>query len=321
MENSLKPEIHILGMGAIGLLCAMDLKQHGLNPCLLARPGMKTQKNQAVTLVYQNRIHKKNFSVLSSDALQNDIKILIVSVKAHQLISAIAPCINHITSQTVIVLLQNGMGGETCLLQKYPSIVKNQIFHAVNTHAALRYSPFVIEYTGKGNCQIGTLNGLHAGNADSLKKHCLSLLKSSFFSHWNEHIHTLLWQKLIINAAINPITALLQCKNGELLPKDIWVIVTKIIQECCIIAQHNKIPLSPKLMEKKVKQVCISTQNNYSSMAQDLLYYRSTEIDYINGYLLRNSQNCSVYFPYNQMLVNLIKSRKSRKMENHAHKR
>ncbi|HFB65855.1 MAG TPA: 2-dehydropantoate 2-reductase [Aeromonadales bacterium] len=309
MANSSRPTIHILGTGAIGLLCAMDLKKQGFRTHLLTRSGKKYTKNQTVTLKHKKKFSTESFELQASDSLKSPIDILIVCVKAHQLISAIAPCVSHITNRTVILLLQNGMGGDISLLNKYPSILKSQIFHGVNTHAAIKTVPFMVENTGQGSCEIGSVEAPQGHDAIALKKRCCLLLESTFFNRWNKDINTLLWQKLIINAAINPVSALLQCKNGELLEEDIWDIVIKIIEECCIITQRNQIQLSFDRMINKVKQVCISTQNNYSSMAQDILYSRMTEIDFINGYLLRNSQNCSVNFLYNQIVVKLITSR------------
>ncbi len=309
MNQDPRPIVHILGSGAIGLLCAMDLKNHGFEVCLLTRPGKKINKNQLVTLTSNHNIVRAHFTAHPADSLRDMLEILIVCVKAHQLMSAMAPCIHRLTPNTVILLLVNGMGVEKALLQHYPQLLPSQIFHGVNTHAALMIAPFWVEATGKGHCHIGSITPLKGQDASALKKRCRVLLKSSFFSSWKDNIIALLWQKLIINAAINPLSALLQCENGQLLEKDTWAIVSNIIRECCRVCRQQPVGLSCSQLEQRVRQVCIATRNNYSSMAQDLLYNRITEIDYINGYLLRNSQRVQQNLPYNQILFSLIKYR------------
>ncbi len=307
MTTRQKLPIHILGTGAIGLFCAMRLKKQGYDVTLLSRPEKKPLSKQKVTIKYGHQFQQQEFTVTPTRLQQKNIHMLLVCVKAYQLEAALTAVIHAITRRTVIVLMQNGMAVEKKPLKKHPSLIKNQFFHAVNSHGVLKTAPFSIIYSGSGSCLIGSLQKLDSRTDIMLKNHCLRLVDSHFFDNWCEDIYLKLWQKLIINAAINPLSALLQCRNGDLLQYNHWSIVEKIVEECCEIAYDKHLFLDYQQMLAQVKQVCLATKSNFSSMAQDVLFKRTTEIDYINGYLLSQSQKCFTDCHYNRTLLNMVK--------------
>ncbi|HXH04441.1 MAG TPA: 2-dehydropantoate 2-reductase, partial [Candidatus Competibacteraceae bacterium] len=126
----------------------------------------------------------------------------------------------------------------------------------------------------------------------------------------DDDIKTRLWHKLAINCAINPLTALLGCRNGELLDLPGERRVLRIICEeaAQVMAAEGIIGDAEELYAR----VCIiieATADNYSSMLQDLRAGRSTEIDYLNGYLLRQGAAHGIPLPCNTLLLDMIRLR------------
>ena len=118
----------------------------------------------------------------------------------------------------------------------------------------------------------------------------------------------------MINCAINPLTAIHRCRNGELLDKDEWRQQAEMV--CAELAAVSRARGQAELAETIRNQafaVMRSTAANQSSMLRDVLHGRATEIDYITGYLCREAERLGIPCPANQQLlkqVHLLDSRK-----------
>ena len=129
-------------------------------------------------------------------------------------------------------------------------------------------------------------------------------------------------QKLGVNAVINPLTSILDCYNGELfarpgihaLAQQLIAEISSIIQPLLANAvkeadQHLVAGLSPKQLEHTILEAAAKTAENISSMRQDILAGKKTEVDYINGYIvaraLESTQDCSI----NRKIVDMIHSK------------
>lgn len=127
-----------------------------------------------------------------------------------------------------------------------------------------------------------------------------------------------LWFKLAANAVINPITALMHCKNGELLSSrwenetfDFWM--RHILQEVILVAQATSaITLDKMKLEDYVNKVIVDTSANKSSMLQDIEAARETEIDFLNGYIVDTGHRFGIECKVNQRLVQSIKEASGR---------
>ena len=133
-----------------------------------------------------------------------------------------------------------------------------------------------------------------------------------------QEMNTLLWQKLAANCVINPLTALLQCENGQLLEEPFYQeMVDPLLEELACVArqstskdaqQHAKDgQLSFPELKSFVLDVIADTAQNKSSMLQDVMRNRPTEIEYLNGYVVRKGIECGLDTPANQEICNRVK--------------
>lgn len=145
---------------------------------------------------------------------------------------------------------------------------------------------------------------------------------STFFVSEQELLHAQL-QKLVINAVINPLTVIFDCFNGELFHSarictlidgiiaEVSAVITAILSTTSQGQQPIDSPLlarfDPESLRKTVHVVGAKTAKNISSMRQDILAGRRTEIDYINGWVIKTGAEAGVECPVNARIVKLVK--------------
>ncbi len=116
------------------------------------------------------------------------------------------------------------------------------------------------------------------------------------------------WSKLFANAVINPITALTREKNGIVLSRHLEETVERIVDECIAVAEKEGLDLDRSEVLKFVCSIAEKTSMNTSSMLQDVLKGNRTEIDSINGYVIRLAKKHAIDVPVNETLYALVKS-------------
>ena len=289
--------LHIMGAGAMGCLWAAHLH------CSAAHHKIVFVDSR-LKKVYQPS-QKLSFSV-SSPFLPHipdntDLCFELFDTSKAELINCIFVCTKSfdalnglqnlgkvIREQTVIVLFQNGLGSQYDIIKAFP---KNPIYAAVTTEGANKSSPGHIIHAGKGITKIGPLN--EPAEVKATYQNLLSVLQSNTPKQtidlvYEENIMKALWHKLVINCAINPYTALLNCSNGKVnkskLFKNQWPDLRRELSDLLKAAQH---PISEAEIEKSVFEVMHKTQNNISSMLQDVRAGKRTEIEDINGFANR----------------------------------
>jgi 2-dehydropantoate 2-reductase len=121
-------------------------------------------------------------------------------------------------------------------------------------------------------------------------------------------IQTLLWEKLLVNVGINPLTALLRVPNGILLKlPEAWELAVAAAREAQVVAQAGGIPLRGN-PEDSLRRVCLATAANRSSMLQDVLAGRPTEIDALNAQVEARGKAWGVATPVNHFLTQLLRA-------------
>ena len=264
--------ITILGAGAIGSLWAVKLRQAGHNVTLWLRGN--DAPTHELCLDKQQPI---SFATNDIESLR-DSDLLLVSVKAWQVKEAIKPLREHLNPDTIILFMHNGMGA---IDEVAPSLSGHPIVIASTTQAAYKPDPSTVLHTGRGTTTLGGFN--QAGNQCAFLAEVLdhALEKST----WSDEIERMLWNKLAINCAINPLTAINQCLNGELLEPGYQDELEAIIEEVAAVMRAEQYEVSTHGLLKVVLDVARATAQNHSSMRQDIFHKRKTEIDYITGYL------------------------------------
>ncbi|MEH6344959.1 MAG: 2-dehydropantoate 2-reductase [Bermanella sp.] len=283
--------IHILGTGAMACLWASYFtEQHSLN--FIGRSLGKEMFR--FTLKPQNKTIEGHY--FSAQNLNTPIEHLIVATKAFDAQSAVESIQHCLSPNAQILLLQNGMGSQQSIAQKFDHY---GVYACSSTEGAYKTNAHTLVHAGKGINNIGPMND----KAD--KSRLRQWLPESGYQ-WHDHIETILWKKLFINGAINPLTLLYRCKNGELIKQDYMrQHMIEICSELDLLLDRLPLKLAPAF--SMAEEICMSTANNFSSMNQDGKNNRPTEIDFITGYLVNKCTELAIPCPKNLQLLEKVK--------------
>ncbi|WP_426982682.1 2-dehydropantoate 2-reductase [Bacillus cabrialesii] len=269
-------KIGIIGGGSVGLLCAYYLSLHHDVTVVTRR------KEQAAAIQSEGiRLYKggKEFSADCSagTSINSGFDLLVVTVKQHQL-QSVFPSLERI-GKTNILFLQNGMGHIHDLKDWR---AKHSIYVGIVEHGAVRKSDTAVDHTGLGAIKWSAFDDADPDPLNILFQHSHSDFPIRYETDW----YRLLTGKLIVNACINPLTALLRVKNGELLTTTAYLAFMRLVfQEACRILRLE----DEEEAWERVRIVCGQTKENHSSMLVDVIEGRQTEADAIIGYLLKEA--------------------------------
>ncbi|WP_289354974.1 2-dehydropantoate 2-reductase [Paenibacillus sp. S-12] len=209
-----------------------------------------------------------------------------------------------------LVCYQNGVGHMEVLSSIWP---REQLLWAVTTEAAKRVSSNKVIRTGSGQTSIGIWNAssICPNKTDLATSLCLSTKKllenAGFQAFLSNNIEGMVYQKLLVNVIINPLTALLRIKNGQLLAQEDRLSFMKdLFLEAVAVYRAAHIDVDEEKDWNRVVQVCRMTSSNSSSMLQDVEAGRETEIEAITGALIRMAEQYEVAVPLHRMMYRLI---------------
>lgn len=285
----------VFGLGNIGFLTSFFLRKENL--FVISRRAREC-KETIVSIRFLSR-QKESFNVrlcgLSSD-IHCDVAIF--SSKAYEVKEYV---LGFKGKYDEAYCLQNGYGVWD---EVKPYTTFKKAFPAPVTYGVKTENDEVI-VTGEGAYYLGGFKNDKPLYIDSLAN---ALISGGAKVQLVNDVEPYVWQKLLVNSVTNPLTALLKVPNGYLLKDEyLWKIAKEIIKEVIEIAKRESVVL-PEDPVGFVKKVLEATSNNYSSMLQDIMKGRRTEIDYINGFIIIKANEHGINVPFNLMLYYLVKS-------------
>ena len=227
--------------------------------------------------------------------------LLVVSVKAYDTARAMQDARPLLGQRTRVLSFQNGLGNVEAIAD---AVDERQVFAAVTTHGVTFVEPGHVRHAGVGYFRVGSPFNEHAAAreiADTLRAAGLDV----------EHTDRVLgeiWAKVVVNASINPLTAITGLPNGALLEHGhLRELMQRVVEEAVDVARTEGAPLPDDDMLARARRVAELTAANKSSMLQDVERGRRTEIDAICGEIVRRGHARGVDAPVNMTLTALVK--------------
>jgi 2-dehydropantoate 2-reductase len=237
--------------------------------------------------------------------------LAIVLVKAYQTERAAAWAARSLKENGIALTLQNGLGNVETLAAY---VGQDRAMLGVSTQGATLLGPGHVRPGGAGVTHLGFLPIERAAprdwSVDSLAYDITALFNAvGFKSIVSEDVEALAWGKVLINAVINPLTALLRVPNGRLLESAETIEQMKqIAAEAASVAEAYGVRLPYRDPFERAAQVARATASNHSSMLQDVLRGRPTEIDAINGEIVKRGDAIGVLVPLNEELTERVRA-------------
>jgi len=298
--------ILIVGPGAMGSLFAVLLADAGNEVFVLDyKPDRAVKLNENGFRLHG--ISGERFRKIKVSSRADEIPIVnyaFIWVKSYDTASAIRSIGYALGESGYVVTLQNGLGNADIIAERFGA---ERVIAGVTSHGATCLAPGDVLHAGAGETVIGTLSG----RASEGVVECAGMLNDAGIqTRISEDIRSEIWGKLIVNAAINPLTAITGLKNGELIRHDETMRVMEMtVREGVKVASELNVPLPYPNPMGRVVEVCRLTADNISSMLQDVMAGRRTEIDFINGAIAKLGRERKIPTPVNETLTNLVKVR------------
>lgn len=241
-------------------------------------------------------------SLISQHSLP--ITHLLVCTKAQDVEEALASVAHLFNANTCIVLLQNGVKVQ----QQIARLYQEQCVYALSTsQGAYLRAPFDVIHAGFGSSYLGLLTPTDTSPARCQEDLLNHLPANTLDIHWDVNITSRLWIKFAINCAINALTVIYNCRNGELLQNT--HIRGELIALCAEIESIvNNVPQAAPIagLFAQVETVLLATADNISSTLQDARKGKTTEFAHFNPYLCQLAQQSQTANPVNTHLIDLF---------------
>lgn len=297
--------IVIVGPGAIGILFGTMLIRSGQNVWFLDHNKQRIDfiKKNGISLETKDKVYTNSVKITDKAAELEDMDLFIICVKSYDTKEAVRSIKSALIDKTLVLTLQNGLGNIEIISEV---LGQERVIGGVTNQGANVISDGKVRHAGFGETVIGRIDGRLPVYMRSLRE---IFNKSGIKTRISKDIRSLIWSKLIINVGINALTAITRLHNGDLLKYEgTAIILREAVSEAVKVAKRKRIKLIYDDAIEKTEAVCEATAQNISSMLQDVLKNKKTEIDYINGAIVRQGQSLGIPTPINSVLLNLLKS-------------
>jgi len=293
-------KIIILGAGAIGSLYGAKLSK--LNEVILVARKSHADKINKFGLQIKG-VENKTYKLKAVSKINKieENTLVILTTKVYDSEKALKSIKKLLRIDTLVLCLQNGYGAETIakkIVSKKCSVLRG--ITAVG-----------VSYLEAGKIKMNNVGYTAIEQSNKSEEIAKNFSECGLKGYVSENIKKDMWMKLILNCVLNPVTAILKIKNKEIADPSLTELRKEIVKECLAIAKKEKIDLTNKFVKDTIER--IRRSDNWSSMYQDIFKDKKTEIDYLNGAIVRLGKRYKIKTPVNESLVGMIKFLESKK--------
>ena len=287
-------KIIVLGAGAIGSLYGARLSK--LNDVtLVARQehAEKINKNGLKITGEENNVYKLKATTEINEI--EDDTLIILTTKVHRSKDAIEPIKNLIKKDTIILCLQNGLHSEEVVKE----IVNGKciVLRGITAVGAT--------FLEAGTVQFNNLSYTKIEESPVSKELADNFDECGLKANVSENLKEDVWKKLILNCVLNPLSAILRRDNGGMSDEGLNALKQLIVDECLKVANKDGATFDFDFVEAINNG--IEGSRNLSSMYQDILKEKKTEIDYLNGAVVELGKKYGIKCPVNEALITIIR--------------
>jgi 2-dehydropantoate 2-reductase len=295
--------VSIFGCGALGSLLAFKLVRSGVDIRVCQRPGAQFDAVQANGITFLDREGNTEIAkcsvVHSLDGLEPS-DVVLVLVKAYQTEEAALQIKGNLSPNGIVLTLQNGLGNAETLARE---LGEDHVAAGTCTYGAHRVGPGIVAWGGDGVIRLGPWKrGRDVFPVEDLLERAGLVVKVE------PDPRRALWEKVILNASVNTVSALTRLKNGQLLEVPGAVnLMKELAEEGIRAAKLAGEEIDNKSMWELVRSVLYKTAENRTSMLQDVESGRETEVDAIVGTLVEQARSKGETLPRLETVYSLVK--------------
>ena len=294
--------VAVLGAGAVGCFFGGMLARAGHRVTLIGRP-LHVDAFRKTGLHFEGlkfNLHVPVEASTDAEAVRG-ARLVLFCVKSTDTEQAAAQIAPFLDADAIVVNLQNGVDNS----ERIQKQVSQPVIPAVVYVATEMKGPGHLKHHGRGDLVIGSLDG--TVSSEMLQTLKVQFEKASIPVQISENVAGELWAKLVVNCAYNALSAITQLPYGKLIDgAGIRETMRNVVEETLAVANASGVAMAPDMLAR-VYQIAAAMPTQYSSTAQDLARGKPTEIDHLNGYVVRRGEALGIPTPANGVLHALVK--------------
>ncbi|MBI2654502.1 2-dehydropantoate 2-reductase [Candidatus Woesearchaeota archaeon] len=287
-------KIIVLGAGAIGSLYGAKLSYYN-DVILVGKKGHvnKINKNGLKVTGLENKTYRLKATTKTEGIKGNTL--ILLTTKVQDSAKAINGIKKIIKKDTIILCLQNGLYSENIVKRIVGK--KCLVLRGITNVGAVFLEPGIVQYNGRSYTLIE--------KSPKSREMAENFRNSGLDCNVSDNIKADLWRKLILNCVLNPISAILRVENRGIADENLNPLKKLIVDECLKVARKDGVIFNIDFVKKINKG--IKNSKNLSSMLQDLMKGKKTEIDYLNDAVAKLGKKYGIECPANEIMTMIIK--------------
>lgn len=304
--------VSVLGVGSVGSIIASSLATtpasvhlhvRGERGARLMLEGLSVEGHRDLEFGAERFLFSCEELPCEPELMQNS-DLVILAGKSHAMPHLAQQAMSFLKPSGVVFTLSNGLGHVETLSRV---LGPERVLAASTTHGAFTQSNRPTFWAGFGGIALAsTPLGPSANRVEEIVD---VLNEAALNASVEADPVALIWNKVMLNLAINPLAALGGLKNGELLQPDLFAACMVVYREAAAVALMERVRLPDEhAFEQRLKTVLEQTQDNTCSMLQDVKAGRLTEIESLNQAVVERAEHHGLAAPVNQMLASLVRA-------------
>lgn len=300
-----KPDIAVVGAGAMGSLFGGLLAEKGLGVTLIDvwKDHINEINSNGLKMVGYGGDRQIKVTATDNPSEMLPVDVILVQCKASNTADAIINAKPIIHKGTVVISFQNGLGNEETIAE---IIGEEKVLGGLTAQGANMEGPGIVRNHAELPSWIGEMSGKQSERVDKL---CKIFSAHGLPTHPSENIRKQIWNKLFANIAISPMSGVTNLSILDLFAKDdSKELAFALVDEALKVAQAEGLNIGQDESREVLLKIIASKQTNKSSLCVDLSNKRKTEIDFINGSVVRLAEKHGILTPLNKAMVVLVKT-------------
>ena len=300
--------IAVVGAGAVGSFYGAMLARAGHRVTLIGRPAhvqVTARDGLKLDLATSSDTEVIRLEASSDFSCLLTVDLVLFCVKSTDSASVALQIAPNLSPQALIMSLQNGVENASLIARHLP----NAVIPAVVYVATELPAPGFVKHNGRGELVIGSMQNSRLSDPEKTLSDIVALFASAQIPvQISQNVMAELWSKLMINCAFNAISGLAQIQYEKLAAlESVRITQAAVVKEVIAVALADGIHLSEAVALQAVAQISVTMGSQKSSTAQDMARSKPSEIDHLNGFIVRRGLALGVATPVNQALFALVK--------------
>jgi 2-dehydropantoate 2-reductase len=294
-------KVAVMGAGAVGCYYGGMLARAGHEVMLIARPQhVEAIERDGLRLDTQHFDEHVNVAASTEASAVKGAQLVLFCVKSTDTDSAAKALAPHLEHDALLLSLQNGVENAERLRELLPQEAAAAVVYV----AAGMAGPGHVKHNGRGELVIEP-----STKSEDVAR---AFAAADVPTEISDNVRGALWAKLVLNCAYNALSAITQLPYGRLVQGEgITRAMRDVVDECLAVAKADHVTI-PGDVDDAVRRIAETMQNQYSSTAQDLARGKTSEIDHLNGLIVRRGEALGVPTPANRLLHALVKAIESK---------